>query len=103
MFSALRKFVVIFLARLQLFAPLVNAHTGEKISDLRLHVPGLEMYGIANELKQGAKKHLNMAELSFSIGAAPLFFISRKEQLMNKLGIKSVFLLSTLTVKPESP
>ncbi len=69
---------------------------------LNLGVNRVEL-GIANELKQVAEEHLNMTELSFSIGAVPLFFISRQEQLMNKHGIKSVFLLSTLTVKPESP
>jgi hypothetical protein len=46
MFTALRKSTVIFLAILQLFAPLVHAHAGEKVSDLGLHVPGLEMYGV---------------------------------------------------------
>jgi hypothetical protein len=50
MFTALRKFTVIFLAILQLFAPLVHAHVGEKIGLLpnpgfgTLHVPGLEKY-----------------------------------------------------------
>lgn len=47
MFTRLRKFTVIFLAILQLIAPLVHAHAGEKISSLGLHVPGLEMYGVA--------------------------------------------------------
>jgi len=46
MFSALRKFLFIFLAILQLIAPLMHAHAGEKVSDLGLHVPGLEMYGV---------------------------------------------------------
>lgn len=46
MFTALRKSTVIFLAILQLIAPLVHAHAGEKVSDLGLHVPGLEMYGV---------------------------------------------------------
>jgi hypothetical protein len=41
-----RKFIVFFLAILQLIAPLVHAHTGEKISSQGLHVPGLEMYGV---------------------------------------------------------
>jgi hypothetical protein len=49
MFTTLRKFLVIFLAMLQLFAPLVHAHTGEKSSDLGLHIPGLEMYGVDHE------------------------------------------------------
>jgi hypothetical protein len=49
MFTTLRKFTVIFLAILQLFAPLVHAHTGEKVSDLGLHVPGLERYGVDHE------------------------------------------------------
>jgi hypothetical protein len=46
MFTTLRRFTVIFLAILQLIAPLVHAHAGEKVSDLGLHVPGLEMYGV---------------------------------------------------------
>ncbi|TAK64189.1 hypothetical protein [Methylobacter sp.] len=49
MFTTLRKFTVIFLAILQLIAPLVHAHAGEKVSDLGLHVPGLEMYGVEDE------------------------------------------------------
>ncbi len=49
MFTALRKFTVIFLAMLQLFAPLVHAHAGEKVPDLGLHVPGLEMYGVEHD------------------------------------------------------
>ncbi|MGZ8175089.1 MULTISPECIES: hypothetical protein [Methylobacter] len=49
MFSALRKFLFIFLAILQLIAPLVHAHAGEKVSDLGLHVPGLEMYGVKHD------------------------------------------------------
>ncbi|MDP1664081.1 MAG: hypothetical protein Q8L79_03065 [Methylobacter sp.] len=46
MFTTLRKFTVIFLAIVQLIAPLVHAHAGDKVSDLGLHVPGLEMYGV---------------------------------------------------------
>ncbi|WP_027148562.1 hypothetical protein [Methylobacter tundripaludum] len=49
MFTTLRKCLVIFLAILQLIAPLVHAHAGEKISSLGLHVPGLEMYGVEHE------------------------------------------------------
>lgn len=49
MFSALRKFLVIFLAILQLIAPLVHAHAGEKVPGLGLHVPGLEMYGVKHD------------------------------------------------------
>ncbi len=52
MFITLRKFTVIFLAILQLIAPLVHAHVGEKIGLLpnsgvgTLHVPGLERYSV---------------------------------------------------------
>jgi hypothetical protein len=52
MFTTLRKFTIIFLAILQLFAPLVHAHVGEKIGLLpnsgigTLHVPGLEKYSV---------------------------------------------------------
>jgi len=49
MFTTLRKFTVILLAILQLFAPLVHAHAGEKVSDVGLHVPGLEMYGVEHD------------------------------------------------------
>jgi len=45
MLTTLRKFTFIFLAIVQLIAPLVHAHTGEKSSYLGLHVPGLESYG----------------------------------------------------------
>jgi hypothetical protein len=44
MFSALRAYLVFFLALLQLIAPLVHAHAGENLSNKGLHVPGLEMY-----------------------------------------------------------
>lgn len=44
--TMLRKFTFIFLTLLQLIAPLVHAHTGEKISNAGLHVPGLELLGI---------------------------------------------------------
>jgi hypothetical protein len=46
MFIALRKSTVIFLAILQLIAPLVHAHTRENVLNQGLHVPGLEMYGV---------------------------------------------------------
>jgi hypothetical protein len=49
MFTSLRKFAVIFLSVLQLIAPLVHAHTGEKISTQGLHVPGLEMYNVEHD------------------------------------------------------
>ncbi|MFU8787404.1 MAG: hypothetical protein ACNA7G_00155 [Methylobacter sp.] len=50
MLTSLRKFTVIFLAIVQLIAPLVHAHTGEKSSGLGLHVPGLEMYGAEHDV-----------------------------------------------------
>jgi len=49
MFTTLRKFTVIFLAMLQLIAPLVHAHAGEKDSDFGLHVHGLEMHGVEHD------------------------------------------------------
>jgi len=51
MFIALRKSTVILLAILQLIAPLVHAHAGDKVSDLGLHVPGLEIYGVEHAEK----------------------------------------------------
>jgi hypothetical protein len=44
MFSALRVYLIFFLALLQLIAPLVHAHAGENLSNKGLHVPGLEIY-----------------------------------------------------------
>lgn len=51
MFTALRKFTVIFLTILQLIAPLVHAHAGVKDSDfgLHVHVHGLEMHGVEHD------------------------------------------------------
>jgi hypothetical protein len=52
MFTTLRKYTVVFLAILQLIAPLVHAHVGEKTAILpnssigNLHVPGLERYSV---------------------------------------------------------
>ena len=46
MISTLRKFLVIFLTMLQFIAPLVHAHASEHRSQLGLHVPGLESYGV---------------------------------------------------------
>lgn len=45
MIFSLRPYLVIFLVLLQFIAPLVHAHTGEKISSQGLHIPGLEVYG----------------------------------------------------------
>lgn len=49
MFTTLRKFIIIFLALLQLIAPLVHAHAGENILTRGLHVPGLEMYSVDHD------------------------------------------------------
>jgi len=52
MLTNLRKFTVIFLAILQLIAPLVHAHVGKNAgllpnsSPAALHVPGLEKYSV---------------------------------------------------------
>jgi hypothetical protein len=44
MAPTLRLFLIIFLAMLQLVAPLVHAHTDEKSLPTGLHIPGLELY-----------------------------------------------------------
>lgn len=49
MLTTLRKFTVIFLAILQLIAPLVHAHVGEKYPDFGLHVHGIEMHGVEHD------------------------------------------------------
>ncbi len=45
MFLSLRTSIIVFLVMVQLIAPLVHAHTGEKFFDRGLHLPGLEAYG----------------------------------------------------------
>jgi hypothetical protein len=49
MLTTLRKFTVIFLAILQLIAPLVHAHVGEKDPDFGLHVHGIDMQGVEHD------------------------------------------------------
>ena len=49
MFSTLRIFFVIFLATLQLVAPLVHAHASQKVAVVGVHVPGLEGYSVDND------------------------------------------------------
>ncbi|CAA9889509.1 conserved exported hypothetical protein [Candidatus Methylobacter favarea] len=49
MVSLSRKFLILLLAMLQLIAPLVHAHAGEKTWSFGLHVPGLELYGIEHD------------------------------------------------------
>jgi hypothetical protein len=44
MIFSLRPFLVTFLVLLQFIAPLVHAHTSEKILSQGLHIPGLEVY-----------------------------------------------------------
>ena len=70
MFTTLRKFLVIFLAMLQLFVPLVHAHTGNKASDLGLHVPGLEMFGVDHEALMS--EALSHDSSSGRIGSRPI-------------------------------
>lgn len=41
---SLRPFLVTFLVLLQCIAPLVHAHTSEKVLSQGLHIPGLEVY-----------------------------------------------------------
>lgn len=69
MYFELRKFLVIFLALLQLAAPLVHAHAGEESRTLpntglgKLHIPGLEAYGVEHEpLMIEANNHHYIAE-----------------------------------------
>lgn len=44
MLPHLRKTLILVLAMLQFFAPLVHAHTGDKNFNQGLHLPGLESY-----------------------------------------------------------
>jgi hypothetical protein len=44
MLSVHRKSLIVVLAMLQFFVPLVHAHTGDKSFNQGLHIPGLESY-----------------------------------------------------------
>jgi hypothetical protein len=44
MLSALNKSLILVLAMLQLFAPLVHAHTGNNGFNQGIHIPGLESF-----------------------------------------------------------
>ncbi len=44
MLPVIRQSFIIVLAMLQLFAPLVHAHTGNNNFNQGLHIPGLELY-----------------------------------------------------------
>jgi hypothetical protein len=68
MFTTLRKFLVILLAMLQLIAPLVHAHAGEKIQDLGLHVPGLEMFGADHDASMSHAIRLDFSHSGIIVG-----------------------------------
>ena len=57
MLPTLRKFLIIFLTILQLFAPLVHAHASESASNQGLHVPGLEHYSSHHDSSAYFKAH----------------------------------------------
>ena len=72
MLTSLRKFTVIFLAILQLIAPLVHAHVGEKAGFLShsgvgaLHVPGLERYSVDRSIYPAEAIHYKVSTHDFS-------------------------------------
>ncbi|MGZ5580564.1 MAG: hypothetical protein ACXWGW_15940 [Methylobacter sp.] len=55
MLTSLRRFTVVFLAILQLIAPLVHAHVRENFNSSALHVPGLEKYNADLDIATGKK------------------------------------------------
>jgi hypothetical protein len=76
MFSKLRNSLVIFLALLQLVAPLVHAHACENNQTYResspgkLHIPGLEAYSASNLLAFDAVDHRYATEgIAFGVDA----------------------------------
>jgi hypothetical protein len=60
MLPTLRKFLIIFLTILQLFAPLVHAHASEFHSNQGLHVPGLEHYSSHHQSSIYIKAHSSL-------------------------------------------
>lgn len=61
--TSLRLFLLIVLAMLQFIAPLVHAHAGQNYSSVGLHIPGLELYGIApDSVTPPAHSHYSSSE-----------------------------------------
>ncbi len=58
MLIVFRKPLIFLLAMLQLFAPLVHAHSGEKIFNQGLHIPGLEAFYSGNDTS--VIEHVNL-------------------------------------------
>jgi hypothetical protein len=53
MLPVIRQSFIILLAMLQLFAPLVHAHTGSNNFNQGLHIPGLELYRAIQDASVG--------------------------------------------------
>lgn len=50
MIAVIRKTLVLLLVMLQLVAPLVHAHTGSNSFNQGLHIPGLELYRVNQDV-----------------------------------------------------
>lgn len=59
MLPVIRQSFIIVLAMLQLFAPLVHAHTGNNNFNQGLHVPGLELYRANQDASVGQNVNAN--------------------------------------------
>jgi hypothetical protein len=60
MLPTLRKFLIIVLTILQLFAPLVHAHASESHSNQGFHIPGLEHYSSHHQSTAYIKAHSSL-------------------------------------------
>jgi hypothetical protein len=69
MIFSIRLFLVTCLVVLQFIAPLVHAHTSEKILAQGLHIPGLEVYG-----RSVAQETLNTTKLANALSCKVTLF-----------------------------
>lgn len=70
----MQKIVVVFLALLQLAAPLVHAHVGTELSEPGWHIPALESFSAGTDDHENSsmtgKFHLQNQVISIVVGSA---------------------------------
>jgi hypothetical protein len=106
MYFELRKFLVIFLALLQLVAPLVHAHAGEESPALpntslgKLHIPGLEAYGVAHEssMIEATGHHYNAEGFIIAVDAG---INQNQSKLINDAGNNYFLPSQSIAIKPS--
>jgi hypothetical protein len=68
MLLTLRRYLLVLLSLLQFVAPLVHAHSGNNFARFGLHLPNLEVYGVADYQNSPAFQSLDyLADLNDAI------------------------------------